>query len=149
MKINTSETTIIQALQDCLGEIPFLQVMNISTAKNGQNPDFRMDVRVQDRSLTVLAKYKISGQPRLARETAFQIKDWLAKGLGEYGIFTAPYISPEAAAICKEAGIGYFDMAGNCFLSFETVFIQREGKPNANIQRRDLRSLYSSKGERI
>jgi hypothetical protein len=61
----------------------------------------------------------------------------------------APYISPEAANVCVEAGIGYFDLAGNCLLSFETVFINREGKPNPQVQQRKLRSLYSSKAERI
>ncbi|MDP3186822.1 MAG: type IV toxin-antitoxin system AbiEi family antitoxin, partial [Anaerolineales bacterium] len=90
-----------------------------------------------------------SGQPRLARQVAYQIKDWLAKGLGAYGVFIAPYISPEAATVCKEAGIGYLDLAGNCLLSFETVFVHREGKPNSRVQHRELRSLYSSKAERI
>jgi hypothetical protein len=149
MKIETGETAAIQALQNCLEEIPFLQLMNISTSENAPGPDFRMDVRVQNRPLTILAEYKTSGQPRLAREAAFQIKDWLAKGLGNYGVFTAPYISPEAAAVCKEAGIGYMDLVGNCLLSFETVYVQRDGKPNSSVQRRDLRSLYSSKAERI
>jgi len=149
MKITTGETAAIQALRDCLEEIPFLQLMNVSTAENAPGPDFRMEVRVQNRPLTILAEYKTSGQPRLAREAAFQIKDWLAKGLGVYGVFTAPYISPEAAAVCKEAGIGYLDLAGNCLLSFETVYVHREGKPNSRVQRRDLRSLYSPKAERI
>ena len=149
MKIATGETAAIQALRDCLEEIPFLQLMNVSTAENASGPDFRMDVRVQNRPLTILAEYKTSGQPRLAREAAFQIKDWLAKGLGVYGVFTAPYISPEAAAVCKEAGIGYLDLAGNCLLSFETVYVHREGKPNSSLQRRELRSLYSPKAERI
>jgi hypothetical protein len=149
MKIETGEKAAIQALRDCLEEIPFLQLMNVSTAGNAPGPDFRVDLRVQNRSLTILVEYKTSGQPRLARQTAFQIKDWLAKGLGEYGVFTAPYISPEAAAICKEAGIGHLDLAGNCLLSFESVYIHREGKPNSGVQRRELRSLYSPKAERI
>lgn len=149
MKTETGEKAAIQALQDCLEEIPFLQLLKVSTTKNVPAPDFRVDVRILNRPLTFLAEYKASGQPRLAREAAFQLKDWLAKGLGVYGIFTAPYISPEAAAVCKEAGIGYLDLAGNCLLSFETIYVHREGKPNSSIQRRDLRSLYSPKAERI
>ena len=149
MKTKAGETVAFQALRDCLEEIPFLQLMNVSSAENMQGPDFRMDIRVRNRPLTILAEYKTSGQPRLAREAALQIKDWLAEGRGDYGVFTAPYISPEAAALCKAAGIGYLDLAGNCLLSFETIYVQREGKPNSSIQRRDLRSLYSPKAERI
>jgi len=149
MKTKAGETVAFQALRDCLEEIPFLQLMNVSSAENMQGPDFRMDIRVRNRPLTILAEYKTSGQPRLAREAALQIKDWLAAGRGDYGVLTAPYISPEAAALCKAAGIGYLDLAGNCLLSFETIYVQREGKPNSSIQRRDLRSLYSPKAERI
>ena len=149
MKIETGETTAAQALWDCLKEIPFLQLMDISPAEEASGPDFRVDARLQNRPLTILVEYKSSGQPRLAREAALQIKEYLARGLGDYGIFTAPYISPEAAAVCKKAGIGYLDLAGNCLLSFETIFIQREGKPNSNLKRRQLRSLYSAKAERI
>lgn len=149
MKVETGESVAIQALRDCLEEIPFLQLKKVSTSENASGPDFLMEVRVQNRPLTIVAEYKNSGQPRLAREAVYQIKDWLAKGLGVYGVFTAPYISPKAAAVCKEAGIGYLDLAGNCLLSFETVFVHREGKPNSRVQRRELRSLYSSKAERI
>ena len=149
MKTKTGEIAAFQALRECLEEIPFLQVIDVPAAENVPCPDFQVEVSIQNRSLTILVEYKASGQPRLAREAALQIKDWLVKGQGDYGVFIAPYISPESAAICKEAGIGYLDLAGNCLLSFETVYVYREGKPNPSIQRRELRSLYSPKAERI
>src|SRR5439155_948817 len=46
-------------------------------------------------------------------------------------------------------GIGYVDLAGNCRLSFDQVYIRREGRPNPYIQKRDLRSLYAPKAERV
>ena len=149
MKIKMGEEAAFQALKECLEEIPFLEMADVYTVNDASRPYFRIGVRIQNRSLTILVEYKSNGQPRLAREAALQIKYWLDKGDGDYGVFTAPYISPEAAAICKDAGIGYLDLAGNCLLSFETIYVQREGKPNSNIQRRELRSLYSSKAERI
>jgi hypothetical protein len=149
MKIEMGEMAVFQALRECLEEIPFLQLINSPASENVPGPDFQVKVRIQNRSLSLLVEYKDSGQPRLAREAALQIKDWLVKGQGDYGVFTAPYVSPESAAICKEAGIGYLDLAGNCFLSFETVYVHREGKPNPRLQRRELRSLYSPKAERI
>jgi hypothetical protein len=66
-----------------------------------------------------------------------------------YGVFAAPYISPEAAAICTGEGIGYLDFAGNCFLSFGQVHIERTGNANPFTDNRDLRSLYSPKASRI
>ena len=149
VKTDNCASAAILALRDCLEEILFLQLVEVSKAKNEIGPDFLFKVRIQDRSLTILGECKNSGQPRLARQAAFQIRDWLAKGLGEYGVFIAPYISPQAAAVCKEAGIGYFDLAGNCLLSFETIYVHREGKPNPRVQRRELHSLYMPKAERI
>jgi hypothetical protein len=149
MKTKTSEIAAFQALRECLEEIPFLQLMKSPATENMSGLDFQIDIRIQNRPLTILMEYKSSGQPRLVREAAFQIKDWITKGRGDYGIFTAPFISPESAAICKEVGIGYLDLAGNCLLSFETVYVHREGKPNPSIQRRELRSLYSPKAERV
>ncbi len=149
MKIKTGEIAAFQALRECLEEIPFLQLMNSPATENVSGSDFQVDIRIKNRSLTILVEYKSSGQPRLARDSAFQIKEWVTKGRGGYGVFTAPYISPESAAICKDAGIGYLDLAGNCLLSFETIYVHREGKPNSNIQRRELRSIYSPKAERI
>jgi hypothetical protein len=66
-----------------------------------------------------------------------------------YPVFIAPYISPTAAAICDQYDVGYLDFAGNCRLTFDKVYIRREGFPNPAVQRRDLRSLYSPKAERI
>jgi hypothetical protein len=149
MKTETGQEAAFQALRNCLEEIPFLQLADVPAIENAFMPDFRMGIRIQNRSLTILAEYKSSGQPRLAREAALQIKNWLDSGQGDYGVFTAPYISSEAAAICKDAGVGYLDLAGNCLISFETIYVHREGKPNSNIQRREQRSLYSPKAERI
>jgi hypothetical protein len=64
-------------------------------------------------------------------------------------VFVAPFITPRSAEICREAGVGYVDLAGNCFLTFDHVYIRREGRANPFAARRDLRSLYSPKGERI
>jgi hypothetical protein len=149
MKIKDGKIAAFQALLECLKEIPFIQAINSPASENLAGSGFQVEIRFQNRSLTILAEYKSSGQPRLARQAVLQIKDWSAKGLGDYGVFTAPYISPESAAICKEAGIGYLDLAGNCLLSFGTVYVHREGKPNPITQRRELRSLYSPKAERI
>ncbi|HSB71933.1 MAG TPA: type IV toxin-antitoxin system AbiEi family antitoxin [Candidatus Methylomirabilis sp.] len=61
----------------------------------------------------------------------------------------APYISQQSAQICTENGIGYVDLAGNCRLSFGRVYVEREGRPNPIPQRRDLRSLYSTRTTRV
>jgi hypothetical protein len=149
MKIENGEAALLQTLRETLEEVPFLQVISDSLVKDGTGAGFRIEVRVQDNPCSLLGEYRSSGQPRLAREAAYALKDRLAKGLGSYAIFAAPYISPAAAEVCKQNGIGYLDLAGNCLLSFGTIHIQREGRPNSSFERREYRSLYSPKAERI
>ncbi len=98
-------------------------------------------------NLAVYAKY--NGQPRNVREAVNALLRIQNENPSVYGIVIAPYISEQSAIICKEAGVGYLDLSGNCRLSFINVYIQKEGKPNKNIIKRTLSSLYSPKSERI
>ena len=61
----------------------------------------------------------------------------------------APYISPKAAEICIASDIGYIDLAGNCHLSFDNIYIERQGTPNPFRTKRKLRSIYSKKTTRV
>jgi len=45
--------------------------------------------------------------------------------------------------------MGYVDLAGNCLLSFDRVYIRVEGKENPFPQNRDLRTLFSPKASRV
>ena len=100
-----------------------------------------------DRGL--VCEVKSSGQPRIAREACVTLKYYVRSDSRDYPVFLAPYISPEAASICEGYDVGYLDLAGNCRLSFDQIYIRREGFPNPRVQKRDLRSLYSAKAERV
>lgn len=149
MKKQPIEQTAITALQECLEKIPFLQIHRIESPKANNGGNIQIDARVQMQPRLLLAQVKNNGQPRLARLAVYELKDRLAGKADAYGIFIAPYISPEAGKICEDAGIGYLDLAGNCLLSFETIYIRQTGAPNLKVQKRYLRSLYSPKAERI
>jgi hypothetical protein len=45
--------------------------------------------------------------------------------------------------------VSFIDLAGNCRLSFDGVFIERQGIPNPFSEKRTLRSLYSPKATRV
>jgi hypothetical protein len=145
MKDQPLEQAAVNALRESLEHIPFLWIDQIESS--GANIQAWVHTREQPRLL--LAQVNNNGQPRLARLAVYELKDRLTGKSDAYGIFIAPYISPDAGKICEDAGIGYLDLAGNCLLSFETIYIRQTGAPNPKIQKRDLRSLYSPKAERI
>jgi len=141
----SSDTSL--ALQECLKQIPFVEIT--TTRPSPDSPGQWVYLNVQGQELRLLISSQVSGQPRLARQAVYELKSALTDVPNGYGVFSAPYVSPQAAAICQAAGIGYVDQAGNCHLAFGSVYIHKEGLPNPFSTKRDLRSIYSPKAERV
>jgi len=153
MKYDSGREKQIEAqLLVSLKEVPFLGIAPVRRRPNGKGwqPDILLQVKEGTSAKTIVVEVKASGQPRLARDAVNQLLVYL-KGSEKtaYGIFAAPYISEQAAQICAQNGIGYIDLAGNCLINFGRVFIKREGKSNPFAEKRDLRSLYSPRSERV
>jgi hypothetical protein len=133
-----------------LREAPFLSRATIRReSSDGAGVDLVLTVRSASINRRLVCEVKSSGQPRIAREACRTLQEYVRSRKRDYPVFIAPYIAPAAAAICDQYQVGYIDFAGNCRLAFDQVYIRREGFPNPSVQRRDLRSLYSPKAERV
>ncbi|MFH1749168.1 MAG: type IV toxin-antitoxin system AbiEi family antitoxin [Planctomycetota bacterium] len=143
------EKAAAEALLTCLGEIPFVHVERMPPEGQCEEPDVLVRVVATDSEHLVVGEVKGNGQPRLAREAINQLLRYQESYPGAYGVFIAPYVSPRAAELCEQAGVGFVDLAGNCRLSFGQVFIQKTGEKNRFARKRDLGSLYSPKGSRV
>ena len=151
MKIKDLEVEAGDAILQCFQEIPFLEISRISLApiQEDVRSGFRIDLKFTIEDRNIIVEVKNNGEPRNARQAVYQLQHYLREFHGDYGVFIAPYISPRAAAICQDAGIGYIDFGGNCHISFEWIYIHKEGYPNSYTRKRYLRSLFSPKAERI
>src|SRR4030042_2383192 len=140
-----------ESLLSCLSLVPFLKIGKIKreVSKEGTRPDLMVKLDYPEGGKNLIIEVKTNGQPRLARQAVNQILRYKELFPDSYGVFLAPYISPKAGEICKQEGIGYLDFSGNCYLYFDRVFIEQEGKPNIFQEKRDLRSLYSPRAERV
>lgn len=58
------------------------------------------------------------------------IKENKQEDVSAYLIIAAPYISERSAEICKKYEVGYIDYSGNCFLSFDIIYISDQGHKN-------------------
>lgn len=137
-----------EVLMKCLQEVPFLRIEKESKAAN-RRTELHFQLKTPRGKRTLLVEVRNVGQPRVIREATNQLLRFKNDMPGAYGVVVAPYISPEAATICLKEGFGFADLAGNCLLSFDQVFVSREGKKNPFARKRDLRSLYSPKAERV
>jgi hypothetical protein len=153
MKVN--KKNILEEVEDslraCLQRVPFLEIESLKREIKAGDAciDIVATVRVAKQRQRLALEVKNNGQPRVARTAAYQLARVLESEPGVYGVFAAPYISPQTADICAKEKIGYLDLAGNCRLTFGQVYIEQGGKPNPFAEKRDLRSLYSPKAARV
>ena len=112
-------------------------------------PDYQAIVRGEGFKQIVYLEIKTLGTPKSTREAVNLLVRRIQNDPASYGIFVAPYIAPRSAAICKESGIGYVDLSGNCSIAFQQIFINREKSGNQFPFKTGLSSIYSPKSERI
>jgi hypothetical protein len=151
----STETDLIKkarkSLEAVLSEVPFVEVKEVrSNVKIDNNEiDLIFKALVSSKLVDFIVEVRAQGEPRLVRVAIAQIKTYLQDYPDSYGILVAPYLSDAGRQICKEAGIGCIDLAGNAFLSFKNIYVDRSGIPNPFSVKRISKSLFSPKSSRI
>ncbi len=140
-----------QGFKELLLDVPFLEIgiTDQEILQKQIGVAILFEIRANNRLWKIAIKAKSVGEPRQARYAIQQLREYLATLENAYGVIAAPYISDSTATLCKENGVGYVDLAGNCFLSFDQVIIERKNYPNPNVEKRQLRSLFTPKASRI
>ena len=138
-------------LQAKLAEVPFC---TLEQATNLTPPppielDWAGKLRTADGERLLLLDAKMSGQPRLARDAVNALQRLAGLYPNAVCVFAAPYISADTGKILERENVGYVDLSGNCRLTFDRVYIRIEGRPNQSARRREIRSLFSPKAERV
>jgi len=153
MKISreTLERMAKDALRSALEGIPFARVQTIEKGEEfgGSRPNLVATVATPAGIRYFVSVVRSTGQPRAAREAINLLWRSRENRQDVVPVFIAPYISPASAQLCTQDGTGYVDLSGNCRLSFDNSFVEREGRANAFAEKRDLRSLYSPKAARV
>lgn len=149
---NELEQKAAEAMRACLEDVPSLKIKGIRPERDFKGYDADLVTTVTTLSGTtrfLVAEIKTTGEPRVAREALNQLSRNWANQPDVVPVFIAPYISPASAEICKQDSTSYVDLAGNCRLVLDNVFVEREGRPNPYSEKRDLKSLYSPKASRV
>lgn len=154
MKLPEVRERFPEALARCLDNVPrstIDQVEREVDLANGMTADLVVDLKVLGRPQKMVVEARSSGQPRRAREAIDQLRRMRSDSrVSEaYPVFFAPYISEASSRICREDGIGYLDLAGNCRLAFGGAYVERVSPENTYKERRSRASLFSPKSSRV
>jgi hypothetical protein len=111
--------------------------------------DLVLEIFLNSKKKNIIVEIKTVGEPRYIRSAVQQLSSYLKKTSDTYGIIAAPYMSEKTGEICKEENIGYIDLSGNCFLSFDTIYIEKKNYKSIVSRKGDLKSLFSKKTTRL
>ena len=124
--------------------------------------DETVDARIGSQTADIMVKFKLGeheqalavdiaslGQPRQIRAAVTKLSEIRNVTQSVYPVAAAVYIGPQSARILKDNDLGYVDLSGNCYLAFEHVLIEKEGKRNVRPSTRPLRSLFAPRATRV
>ncbi|MDP2157622.1 MAG: hypothetical protein Q8K68_07945, partial [Nitrospirota bacterium] len=142
---------VFQRFYALLSKVPFI---TFKDAKTGKGPKsgaevFAVKVSIEGKPINFILEVKSQGEPRLVRMAINQLKDNLNSTKDTYGILAAPYLSDASRQICKEAGVGCIDLAGNAFIAFRNIYLDISGISNPFTSSRISKSIFSPKSSRV
>ena len=100
----------------------------------------------------IRAEVKAILHPKQAVAAIWALKRGAAKAVDNtpiYPVLIAPFISQSVAGICREEGVGFIDLSGNCDLEFGGLWIERRGLPRKYKEQRSAKSLFTPKASRV
>src|SRR5690349_1356544 len=124
------ERQAARVLEELLRKVPSLDLDRVERepAKGrDRGVDILADATHRGKPVRFFIEVKASGQPRLVREAARQLKHLSDnEKFRSVPILMAPYFSEGARAALSEEGVGYADLEGNAHIVFDTVYIDRQ-----------------------
>ena len=114
-----------------------------------QTVDLLLRFRMAGETKALICEVRPLGHPRHIREVITRLRGLRSHIPGAYPVAVAPYVSAQSAVLLRQNGCGYVDLSGNCYLAFDNVLIEKEGKPNVRPARRPLKALFAPRATRV
>ncbi len=124
--------------------------LRLGPALGPRRPDLDADVTLPTgRRGRLIFEIRAFVSPGRVREGARQLRTMANTMKGACPILAAPFVSPRVREICREEGVGYIDLAGNCLLRDQDVYIERIQDRNPSPLRGRPGSLFSPVASRL
>lgn len=138
-------------LEQVLSSVPFISISEIllEACLDNVRVDMVVKFKINSKQFSLLVEVKSLGEPRIIRSAIQQLREYSNLIENAYPMVAAPYISEDSANLCKKNKVGFVDLAGNCFISLDRVYIEKKNYPNPVFEKRRARSIFSPKSSRI
>jgi hypothetical protein len=123
------EVRAAAALKAVLAEVSTIKVKEIR--RDSPEQGLMAYVDILGHRHTLACDFQTDGQAGHVRSALEELRNGAGHRTGDaMPVIIAPYLSPEAQALCKEQKAGFIDLEGNARLSLGEVFIVKRTLPN-------------------
>ena len=148
VRINETRKDAAQRLRELFPQAHDWQEL-LDARVGEQTVDVLIHFRLGGEAKTLICEVRTVGQPLHVRAMVTRLRGLRERLPGAYPVAVAPYVSPQSAALVRQNGCGYLDLSGNCYLAFDNVIIEKEGKPNVRPTTRPLKALFAPRATRV
>lgn len=162
-RVKEIEAQLAGALRQQLERIPALEIHAIemgwelrpSPNMPVQAPDILAHIQMQSRAVTLACEVKDPGHPKQVRSAIAQLLAYMATNMVGAApgvvvpLVASSWLSPESRELCEQAGMGWLDLAGNCRIAFDGVYIERETAERPKPAARNYRAVFSPKAGQV
>jgi hypothetical protein len=126
------ETLAAEALTALLGRVSAIKLRDLERVSppRARFTAILAHIEVFGHSHTLACEVDPFGEPEQLRAMLRELQvDSAPLNSNTTPVLIAPYLSPEAQAICKQSHVGFLDLEGNARLSVDEVFIGMHSHP--------------------
>jgi len=117
---------------------------------NVARPDLEVDVVTPTgKKQRLFLEIKAALAPGRVREALRQVKSYSGGRLKGYPILASTFLTPRVREICREEGVGYLDLAGNCSIQLDGLIIEKAVDKNPFPARGRPRSIFTPVSSRL
>jgi hypothetical protein len=123
---NELEVRAAEALRSLLGQVSAVKLkeMKRESAAGGRTAEILAHIDIYGHSHILACEVNADTRPSKVRASIKKLQGCAAHLAGDTTpVLIAPYLSPEAQALCKESHAGFLDLEGNARLTLGEVFI--------------------------
>lgn len=146
-ELEKNQSRLKELLNKLLPQIKIIDIKS-KVCISGLKPDFLVTLSVKGKDNILICELRSSGSPSHILSAVIQLKK-IVEYNKWYPVIIAPYISQRSAEICRQNDIGFIDMEGNVFLSFGNILIDKRVKERVNIEKKEIKEIFSPRATRI
>lgn len=112
--------------------------------------DYAVDVVTpQGKKRRLLINVRSPAAPSQIREALRRFRSSLPKRVRGYPVLASSFLNPGIREVCKEEGVGYIDLAGNLYLQWDDLYLEKIVDKNPFPRRGRPPSLFEPVSSRI